>query len=42
MKHFVHIRTISRTNAVNVKLGYPKVFIATPELFTGEQTDAND
>jgi hypothetical protein len=35
MKHLANERTVSRVNAVNVIENYGKIFIATPEFFTG-------
>jgi hypothetical protein len=37
MKHLANDKTVSRVNAVNVVENYGKIYIATPEFFTGEK-----
>jgi hypothetical protein len=35
MRHLANEKTVSRVNAVNVAENYGKIYIATPEFFTG-------
>jgi len=37
MKHLANERTVRRVNAVNATENYGKIYIATPEFFTGGQ-----
>ena len=42
MRHLVNVRTIGRVNEVNTLNNFPRIFIATPVLITGESLYEND